>query len=73
MSHYKSVNKVISRASSHSNDCFKNDGVKLLKFADESAIQDLITNSDELYRNYVENFNDWCDILHSKINQRLFF
>ena len=37
------------------------DYVKLLKFADDSTIQGLITDSDELYRSYVDSFTDWCD------------
>ena len=46
----------------YTNDCFKNDDyVKLLKFADDSTIQGLITDSDELYRNYVDCFTNWCD------------
>ena len=59
----------------YTNDCFKNDDyVKLLKFADDSTIQGLITDSDELYRNYVDSFTDWCDqhflLLNVKKNQR---
>ena len=46
----------------YTNDCFRNDDdVKLLKFADDSTIQGLITDSDVLYRNYVKSFTDWCD------------
>ena len=46
----------------YTNDCFKNDDyVKLLKFADDSTIQGLITDNDELYRKYVDSFTDWCD------------
>ena len=56
----------------YTNDCFRNDDdVKLLKFADDSTIQGLITDSDVLYRNHVKSFTDWCDqhFLHLNVKK----
>ena len=37
------------------------ENVKLIKFADDSTIQGLITNSDDSYKEYVNTFTTWCD------------
>ena len=46
----------------YTNDCSVNENeTKLLKFADDSTIQGLISSSEQHYRDTVKNFTSWCD------------
>ena len=53
----------------YTNDCSVNDNdVKLIKFADDSSIQGLITNSESTYKDYVDTFTSWCDSHYLLLN-----
>ena len=46
----------------YTNDCSFNDtNIKLIKFADDSTLQGLITTTENTYREAVQTFTNWCD------------
>ena len=49
------------------NDCKGNDTTLLIKYSDDSAIEDL-SNSDTTYFQEVERFTTWCEENHLDLN-----
>ena len=55
----------------YTNDCRSsdNDNVPILKFADDTVLQGLILNNNELsYRNQIAMFTNWCDENYLELN-----
>ena len=51
----------------HTNDCKGNDTTVLIKYSDDSSIEDL-SNSDTTYYQEVERFTTWCEENHLDLN-----